>query len=386
MPLPQLTQAALDALQEGEITGSPASNGEGDDSSMGDYNFLDNSPMRELLGLDASSNEDTPPLPSKRKREEAQEDEEDDSSQSAPEEESSDEESDEESDDSDEETTDEVEEGTIAEEDFDWDAKVSIKVGDKGEVVSLSDLRDLHLQKAVLSAQASDIKTAAKQLLQEREKSTQDMLAVTGVLHEELMAKENAIAVNYKQLKTEFEEAKQKGDTYLSRELRDKMAEVQEEYWTTRREREAKVSKAAEQFAAQQQEQTQKMLSKFQTDISDMVAKKQLPKFDDNLAKSLRQFALDEGLSAELVDNIYDAQVIKVMNDYRTLKMSLAKGQVKREKVTSMKKIPLKTGVRSNPEKAKLEKSVKTRQKVLSGAANPDEQSTFLKSIIRHKF
>jgi hypothetical protein len=79
------------------------------------------------------------------------------------------------------------------------------------------------------------------------------------------------------------------------------------------------------------------------------------------------------------LNSIYDAQVIKVLNDYRLLKTAKDKGAEKRKAAPTKKSIPVKKGKSIDEVKATKTKSM--RAKVLTGEGSERDQIDFLKNI-----
>ena len=105
-----------------------------------------------------------------------------------------------------------------------------------------------------------------------------------------------------------------------------------------------------------------------------------IPGFDDNIAKEIRKFAIDEGISAEVLDTIADPMIVKFVDDYRKLKQGINKGTVKR-KATITKKAPLRK-TKSTAKKAE-DADTALRKKTLSGKANDVEQMDFLRGLAK---
>jgi hypothetical protein len=383
---------ALAVAQSDQVTGTPASNvssadferseGGGDDG--GEFDLLANSPMREMLGLDAV------PEPG------GEEDDGDDASGSADEQAGDEAGEAAEGKEGDAKEGDEADDAAgdedtgpdtpIAEDAIDWDLRVTFKVGDKDHVVSFGELKALAGQQAVLAQRETELTAKEQAITTKEDERLAELTTIGTALQEELMLVENNLASQYVEAKKALDKAKEDGDTFLARELKDKVSDLQEKYWESRHAREAKLKKIAEKFGAREQERKKQLLQKFSADVAVMQKEGKLPTFDQDLAKSLRQFALDEGLPAEVVDSIYDARIVKVLNDYRTLKLSLDKGKQKREKAVTPKRAPLKTGTKQTAAGATKAQSQQTRQRVFSGEASSDEQMGFLKGLIKQQF
>ena len=95
-------------------------------------------------------------------------------------------------------------------------------------------------------------------------------------------------------------------------------------------------------------------------------------------ATSIREFAIAEGISAELLDSIADPAIVKFVDDYRRLKQGVSKGAVKRKSAPT-KKIPVRKA--KSITKRKQDANEAQRQKVLSGQGSDDDQQGFLRGL-----
>jgi hypothetical protein len=82
-----------------------------------------------------------------------------------------------------------------------------------------------------------------------------------------------------------------------------------------------------------------------------------------------------------LLETIYDARVVKFINDYRSLKEAVEKGASKRteKKVPASKAVPMRKG--TPPAVAAKKSQASLRAAVLSGKADAGQQLDFLKNI-----
>ena len=74
------------------------------------------------------------------------------------------------------------------------------------------------------------------------------------------------------------------------------------------------------------QDQWKKQVETFNTTITDLI-----PDYSETTAKSIRDFAIEEGIKPEVIDVIVDPGIVKFVNDYRQLKMGVSKGSAKRK-------------------------------------------------------
>jgi hypothetical protein len=257
---------------------------------------------------------------------------------------------------------------------------VPVKVDGKVKHVSLEEIRKGYATDQHLSQKGRELGEIKKKIEEERTTKLNELVQLGTVLHQETMAAETALAKEYAEIEAKIEAARKENDTYTMRDLKDKRDEVQEAYWKARTKREDTTKNIVKQIQEKQTENQVAMLEQFNKDIVDLV-----PNFDTKLATSIREFAIKEGLPAELLNEIYDARVVKVLNDYRLLKTAKDTGVVKRKAAPVAKSVPSKKGPTQAAKTKRSEENLRT--KVLSGNSSKDEQTDFLKSIssIRHK-
>ena len=355
-----------------EVVDDGYANSESQAKSLDD--ILRKSPMAEKLGLGEES------LP-----------EEDDSSDPTPDDSSEDEvpeENDEESDDVDEEENeednseedaDEDDKSTQdadmpSEEDIDWEYRIPIKVDGKIEYVTLEEVRKGYSTDQHLSQKGRELGELKKQIEVERTEKLNELVQLGTSLHDTLTSEETKLASEYHRINAELQKARDDGDTYTARELRDQLEDAQGKYWEVRNQRESQVKAVAEKLRQEQAQVQQQLLSKFQEDITTYV-----PDFNEKVAKDIREFALNEGLPEELLNQIYDARVVKVLDDYRKLKTAKDKGAEKRKQAVTKKSIPVKKG--KSIDEVKAGKTKSTRAKVLTGEGSERDQLDFLRNI-----
>ena len=334
--------------------------------------ILRNSPAAKMLGLESLPEEDDGvPNPDEVSEEEAQEENDTESENDLDEEE--------ESKDSEEEKADEDDTSTQdselpTEEDIDWEYKVPVTVDGKTEYVTLEEIRKGYSTDKHLSQKGRELGELKKQLEQERTEKLQDVVKLGTVMHDELTKAENDLASEYHKIKSDIDKAREDGDTYTARELKEKLELVQEKYWKARNTREEKLSAVAEKIIEQQKENQQELLKQFNEQITDLI-----PDFSEKVATSIREFAIKEGIPEELLGSVYSPQVVKFINDYRKLKTAKETGAVKRKAAPTTKSVPSKKGV---PQSQKERQSVnENRSKVLAGQGSTQDQLDFLKRI-----
>lgn len=362
-----ITESNPDVVDDGYT------NSESEAKSLDD--ILRNSPMADKLGLTEESlpedDDSSDPTPDESSEEEVPE-ENDEESDDVDEEENEEEDSEEE--DAGEDDTSTQDTDNPSEEDIDWEYKIPIKVDGKIEYVTLEEVRKGYSTDQHLSQKGRELGELKKQIEVERTEKLNELVQLGTSLHDTLTSEESKLASEYHRLNAELQKARDDGDTYTARELRDQVEDAQAKYWEVRNQRESQVKAVAEKLRQEQAQVQQTLLAKFQEDIPTLI-----PDFNEKVAKDIREFALNEGLPAELLDSVYDARVVKVLNDYRKLKTAKETGAEKRKAAPTKKSIPVKKG--KSIDEVKAGKTKTTRAKVLTGEGSERDQLDFLKNI-----
>jgi hypothetical protein len=332
--------------------------------------ILKNSPAAGLLGLESQSEEEQSAL--------TQDDEVEDAQKNSTEE-SENEDSVDTQEDTEETKTDEDDSSTQdadlpSEDEIEWSYKVPVTVDGKTEYVTLEEIRKGYATDKHLSQKGRELGELKKQVETERTEKLQEIVTLGQVIHEELVQVETVYASKYQKLKADIDKAKEEGDTYTARELKEQLEETQEKYWEARNKREEKTKAVVEKLQAQQAEQQQVLLKQYQEKITDLI-----PDYSDKVAASVREFAIKEGIPEQLLEAVYSPEVVKFINDYRKLKTLKDTGEAKRKATPSQKSIPTKKGT---PQTQREKEAVITaRQKVLTGNGSKQDELDFLKRI-----
>jgi len=331
--------------------------------------IMRNSPAAKLLGLDGSLPEEDEDVP-------VQDSESDndvpEDSEDKPKDE--DDQASDEEDKTPEDDTSTPEGDLPAEEDIDWDYKVPVTIDGKTDYVTLEEIRKGYSTDQHLSNKGRELGELKKQIEQERNEKLKELVEMGSVVHEELTAVETALGTQYHKLTADIEKAREEGDTYTARELKEQREQVQESYWKARNSREEKTKAIVGKLQEQQAEQQQALLKAYGENIVKLI-----PDYSDKVAKSVREFAIKEGIPEALLESIYDPTVVKFINDYRKLKTAKEAGEVKRKAVTSVKSIPSKAG---QPQSQRVKEADQaSRGKVLSGQGSKQDELDFLKRI-----
>jgi hypothetical protein len=335
--------------------------------------ILRNSPAAELLGLKESLPEegDGVPSPDEVSAEEAQEENDTKSENDLDETE--------ESDDSEEDNTDEDDTSTQnsdlpSEDDIDWEYKVPVTVDGKTEYVTLEEIRKGYSTDQHLSQKGRELGELKKQIDQERTEKLQEIIQLGTVINDELTAVESNLAQQYHKVKGEIDKAREEGDSYTARELKEQLEEVQEKYWNARNKREQQTKAVVEKIQAQQMEQQQVLLRQYEENIVNLI-----PDYSEKVARNIREFAIKEGIPEQLLEAVYDPNVVKFINDYRKLKTAKETGEAKRKATPNVKSIPSKKGTSSSQKEKQAVNN--NRAKVLTGQGSKQDELDFLKRI-----
>ena len=337
--------------------------------------ILRNSPAAELLGLkkEESLPEEDNDVPSPDDSEEEQEAQEptDDSETDLDEEEES---KDSEEEDKAEDDTSTQDAELPTEEDIDWEYKVPVTVDGKTEYVTLEEIRKGYSTDKHLSQKGRELGELKKQLETERTEKLQEIVTLGQVIHEELTAVETDLAKEYHKLSQEIDKARDEGDTYTARELKEQRESIQEKYWKARNKREEQTKAVVEKMQAQQEVQQQELIKQYNEKITELI-----PDYSDKVAKSIREFVIKEGIPETLLEAVYSPEVVSFINEYRKLKTAKEKGAEKRKSLPTVKSVPSKKGTpTSQKEKDAMSQN---RAKVLSGAGTQQDELDFLKRI-----
>jgi hypothetical protein len=335
--------------------------------------ILKNSPAAKLLGLSEESlpeEDNDVPSPDDTSGEQAQE---------------NDGESDKDLDDNDEskdsEEEEKVEDDTStqnadlpSEDDIDWEYKVPVTVDGKTEYVTLEEIRKGYSTDKHLSQKGRELGELKKQVETERTEKLKEIVTLGQVVHEELTQVETGLAQQYHKLKTDIDKAREEGDSYTARELKDQLEAVQEKYWNARNKREEQTKAVVSKIQEQQEAQQQALLKQYQERITDLI-----PDYSEKVAISVREFAIKEGIPEQLLEAVYSPEVVKFINDYRKLKTAKETGEAKRKAAPAVKSVPSKKGTPTS--QREREQISNSRSKVLSGQGTKQDELDFLKRI-----
>jgi len=260
-----------------------------------------------------------------------------------------------------------------SQDDLDLDAKVSVKIDGQETEVSFGDLIKGYSTEQSLSNKGRELGDARKKLDEEYQGKLSELDSMSKASLAVLYSDEKAKADQYHELENKITEARKDNDSYNLTDLKDQREQAQKEYWEARNKRESLGKAVQQQQQKQMQESWQQGLDHFQKTIPTLI-----PNYDDSRAKQIREFALGEGISEDVLNSIVDPSIVKFVDDYRQLKQGVSKGAVKR-KALPVKKAPVKKSKTVTQQKTDAKKVL--RSKVLSGEGNSSDEKDFLRAM-----
>ena len=250
--------------------------------------------------------------------------------------------------------------------------QVMVKIDGEETAVDIQDLVKGYATEQSLSKKGRELGEARKALEEERAEKLSQIDTVSEATQQALLGPEQAAAQRYHDLEAQVEKARADGDTYELGELKDKRELAQKQYWTLRNNREQLIKKTVEAKQHAEQEQFQEKIASFQEVIPSMI-----PDFSEEVATSIREFALEEGISEGMLDNIVDPNIVKFIDDYRRLKQGVSKGAAKRKATPAKKAVPTK---KAKPAAKKAQdKANMVKARAFREDASKDDQDAFLR-------
>jgi hypothetical protein len=258
-------------------------------------------------------------------------------------------------------------------DDLDLEAKVSVKIDGKDTEVSFNDLIKGYTTEQSLSKKGRELGDSRKKLEEEYTKRMEEIQQLGAASAQVLFSEEEKLSKEYHSIEEKIKEARKDNDTYKINELKDDREQIQQSYWNARNQREKVVKDIKENGDKQFQDQWKKQVETFNTTITDLI-----PDYNETTAKSIRDFAIEEGIKPEVIDVIVDPGIVKFVNDYRQLKMGVSKGSAKR-KAAPNKRVPIRKS-KSTSEK-KTQKAADLRTRALKANSSQADQDAFLKTL-----
>ena len=156
--------------------------------------------------------------------------------------------------------------------------------------------------------------------------------------------------------------------------MKDQREQAQKNYWEARKRREGLLEQVQKQAQQRKEEQFKEQLDHFHKEIPDLI-----PDFGEEVAVKIRDFAVERGIDATMLDGIVDPKVIKFIDDFRRLDQGVSKGVAKRKGTQQKRAVPTK---KATPAQKKKEAAAdRIRKKALSGEGSKDDQDAFLKQL-----
>lgn len=283
-----------------------------------------------------------------------------------------------------EELEEELEDGDDAEEastdvpdvytadDLDLDAKLMVKIDGEEQEVSFGDLIKGYQTDSHLSKKGREISEAQKAFETERDQKLKEADELVQASSVALYQTEQGYAKEYQDFEAKINKAREDGDTFELSELKDKRELVQKKYWEARREREGLLENLQKQNQKRQEEAFNEQLQNFHKEIPGLI-----PDFDEKVAMSIRDFAVERGISEGLLDSIVDPNIVKFIDDFRRREQGISKGTAKRKALPAKKAVPAKKSKAPAKKKQDAEKMVKAR--AFREDASPEDQMAFLR-------
>ena len=259
-------------------------------------------------------------------------------------------------------------------DDLDLEARVTVKVDGEEMDVSFADLIKGYQTDAHLSKKGRELSEAQQAVEAEREQRLEALNQMGEGVHVMLTQQEQYFAKQYHDIEAKIQKARDDGDTFEVNELKDKREQVQKNYHTAKQRREGIMAEIAKQNQARQEEQWNAQLQYFTETIPELI-----PDFNEEVAGSIRQFAIDEGINPDVLDQITDPVIVKFVDDYRRLKQGVSKGTAKRKAVPAKKSVPSKKPTSAQKKKADAEKMRKAR--AFKQDASKDDQDAWLRDF-----
>ena len=258
-------------------------------------------------------------------------------------------------------------------DDLDLEAKVAVKIDGQESEISFGDLIKGYSTEQSLSKKGRELGDARKKLDDEYKNKLSELDNMSKASLSVLYSSEKDLATQYHDLEKKITEARKDNDTYNLTDLKDEREQVQKQYWEARQKREQLVTAVQKQNQEEVQKAWDQQITHFNDTIPTLI-----PDYDEARAKLIREFAIAEGISEEVLNTVTDPTIVKFVDDYRQLKQGVKKGAVKR-KAAPIKKAPTRKSKTVKKQKSDAQEVL--RAKVLSGKGAQEEEMSFLRSM-----
>jgi hypothetical protein len=251
------------------------------------------------------------------------------------------------------------------------DIMVTHKIDGEEVTLPISEWIAGSATKQHLSKQGREIGEARKSLEEERTQKLGEIETLASVIANEVYNDETKHQKKYHEISQKLSEAQKEGDTYEIGELTQEQTKAQAAYWESRNKRENLAVQVEKQKQQLQQQQFEESVKHFNDTITDVI-----PDWNSDIQKSIREFALEEGLPEALLNVVSDPNVVKFVDEFRRLKQGIKSGAKKRAKIPA-KKIPATKA--KTPRKRKQDKEAMTKARAFKNDSSKEDQIAFLK-------
>jgi hypothetical protein len=282
-------------------------------------------------------------------------------------------------DDSDDDSTEGDDDDSGEEAEIDWEFEVPMKVDGEDINVSLEEMKKGYSTQQHLSKQGRELGDERKAFEAEKTEKMEALVATADLLIDQSMTEEKGLAAKYTELTEEYKQLKKDGDKFGANDKRDDIQEAQAAYWKARKGRETLQEniKAAKESDAQEAYNAE--VEKFAEEIVELI-----PNFDAPRATLIREFALEQGISEELLNHLANAPAIKLLDEFRILKLASTKGKAKRKTIKTKKSTPMKRPKTTKQKQTATQENASRR--LASGEATEDEGFDLLRSMAQKHF
>jgi hypothetical protein len=263
--------------------------------------------------------------------------------------------------------------------DIDWDFEVPIKVDGEDLNVSLEEMKKGYSTQKHLSKQGRELGDERKAFETERTEKMDALVATSDILIAQTTQAEKGLATKYNKLTEEYNKLKEDGDKFGANDKRDEIQDIQTEYWKARKGRESLEENIKAAKDSDVKEAFNLRVKEFAVDIVELI-----PDFDADRATLIREFALEQGISEELLNSIANAPAVKLLDDFRLLKGASVKGAAKKKTITRKKSTPMKRPTSAKTLKQKNDSTLS--RKIASGEASEDEGFDLLRTMAAKHF
>lgn len=251
---------------------------------------------------------------------------------------------------------DETETETETKKDTSDDVKVKIKVGDKEHEVSVKELKRLYGQEAALTTKSQAVAAERKQV----EENGQKLAAQMQRVYDKAQARWEP----YSKIDMLVASKQLDGDQFAA--LR---AEAQAAYEDFRF-----ISQEADEFVKNAKTQRQTFLQT-QAKEAVKVLKEKIPGWNQETYNSVREYAIAQGLPAEVINEMVDPVAIQLI--HKAMNHDKAKTIVTKKKVVTPKKV-LKTTKTTSGRDVKVNKADAQMKRLKASGTTDDAAEAFL--------